>query len=187
MRLVFMVEERSMKEMLEGILPKILPEDYERPLIIPHNGKHDLTKSIPIKLRAWQKSNDKFIIVHDQDNNDCIQLKSELISLCDKSRNEHLIRIVCTELESWYFGDLKAVSLAYEKDYTPLAAKRKYRTPDIIKNAKIELRKIIPAYQPIDGAKRISMYMDVNNNTSHSFNVFVNGVKKLCCISDIAT
>ena len=175
-----MVEERSMKELLEVVLSKILPKGIETPLIIPHNGKRDLAKSIPVKLKAWQNSDDKFIIVHDQDANDCMQLKTELLSLCKSSRNNCLIRIVCTELESWYFGDLKAVSLAYGKDYTALAAKRKYRMPDKIFSAKQELRKIIPTYQPIEGSKKISTYMDVERNTSISFNKFVSGVRKMC-------
>ena len=182
MRLVFMVEERSMQELLENILPKILTDDLDSPLIITHNGKRDLAKSIPRKLRAWQNPNDRFIIVHDQDANNCKQLKTELLSLCEDSRNACLVRIVCSELESWYFGDLAAVSLAYGKDYAQLSAKRKYREPDQLKNAKEELRKIVPTYQPIDGAKKISVHMNVDNNTSHSFNVFVSGVKKICCM-----
>jgi len=182
MRLVFMVEERSMKELLEIMLPKILPDSFETPLIIPHNGKRDLAKSIPKKLKAWQNPDDRFIIVHDQDSSDCKKLKAELLSLCENSRNIFLIRIVCVELESWYFGDLKAVSLAYGKDYVPLAAKRKYRVPDKLKNAKQELRKIIPAYQPIGGARKISVHMDVDNNISPSFKMFVSGVKKMCYI-----
>jgi len=180
-RLVFMVEERSMKELLEVVLPKILPVGFETPLIIPHNGKSDLAKSIPVKLRAWQNLNDRFIIVHDQDSSDCEMLKTRLQSLCEGSKNDYLIRIVCTELESWYWGDLAAVSRAYGKDYVPLAAKRKYRTPDRLKNAKQELRKIIPAYQPIDGARKIASHMSVDNNTSPSFNIFVSGVRRMCC------
>jgi len=174
-----MVEERSMMEFLDIVLPKILPDDLEKPLIITHRGKTDLQKSIPLKLRAWNNTDDRFIIVHDQDSNNCKLLKAELKSLCKNSKNTFIIRIVCTELESWYFGDLKAVSHAYGKDYTSLTAKRKYRVPDNLKNAKQELRKIIPSYQPIDGAKKIAANMDVNNNTSSSFNTFVNGVKKI--------
>ena len=179
MRLVFMVEERSMKELLEVMLPKLLPEDFETPIIVPHNGKRDLAKSIPVKLRAWQNPEDRFIIVHDQDSSDCVQLKAALKSLCENSRNDCLIRIVCTELESWYFGDLAAVSCAYGKDFTPLGLKRKYRTPDKISNAKQELRKITSLYQPIEGSKKIAAHMDIDNNTSHSFSVFINGVRKM--------
>jgi len=185
MRLVFMVEESSMKELLEILLPNILPVGIEKPLIIPHNGKNDLAKSIPVKLRAWKNPDDKFIIVHDQDSNDCYLLKTELHSLCKNSKNECLIRIVCTELESWYFGDLSAVSNAYGNDYTHLSVKRKYRTPDKIKNAKREFKTIVPTYQPIEGAKKIGGYLNVSNNTSNSFQVFINGIYKLCGIDPI--
>lgn len=180
MRLVFMVEERSMKELLEIILPRILPNNMEIPLIIPHSGKSDLAKSIPIKLKAWQNPDDKFIILHDQDSHDCMQLKADLESLCKNSKNDCLIRIVCTELESWYFGDLTAVSLAYGKDYTSLGVKRKYREPDKLKNAKEELHKLIPVYQPLSGARKIAVHMDKDQNTSPSFKVFVRGVEKMC-------
>ena len=179
MRIVFMVEERSMKELLEILLPKILPVGVES-LIITHSGKSDLKESINKKIRGWQSQSDKFVIVHDQDSNDCFKLKAAIELLCEKSRNVYLIRIVCVELESWYFGDLSAVSLAYGKDYAKLAVKRKYRTPDNLKNAKQELRKIVPTYQPIDGARKIAVHMDIDNNTSPSFNVFVSGVKKMC-------
>ena len=181
MRIVFMVEERSMKELLEVLLPRILPVDVE-PLIVTHNGKSDLQNSLPKKLRGWQSLSDRFVIVHDQDSNDCHKLKTALKLLCEKGRNDYLIRIVCIELESWYFGDLTAVSLAYGEDYAQLAAKEKFRAPDKIKNAKKELRKIVPTYQPIDGAKKIAIHMNIDNNTSPSFNVFVSGVKRICCI-----
>ena len=179
MRLVFMVEERSMKELLNVILPKILPGDVET-LIIKHDGKSDLQASIPRKLRAWPFPSDKFIIVHDQDSNDCKRLKNDLISLCENSGYEYLIRIVCVELESWYFGDLRAVSRAYGEGYAKLSAKRKYREPDKLANAKEELRKLVPTYQPVFGAEKIAPYMDVDRNISHSFNIFVNGVRKMC-------
>ena len=173
-----MVEEPSMSELLDLFLPHILPDGVEK-LIITHNGKNDLQSSIPKKLRGWQTPSDRFIIVHDQDSKDCIQLKADLVSLCENSRNDCLVRIVCGELESWYLGDLAAISKAYNKDYTQLASKKKYRAPDKLKNAKQELRKIIPAYQPIDGARKIAAYLDVDNNLSHSFNAFVSGVKKM--------
>ena len=178
MRIVFMVEEPSMKALLEILLPQILPENVKS-LIIPHSGKSDLKKSIPIKLRAWQSLSDKFVIVHDQDSNDCKQLKNDIVSLCVKSRNECLVRIVCIELEAWYFGDLKAVSSAYGKDISQFAMKSKYREPDGIVNAKEEFRKLIPTYQPIEGAKKIAAYMDISRNTSYSFNVFVGGAKSM--------
>jgi len=179
MRLVFLVEERSMKELLEVLLPQILPDGMDKPLIIAHNGKSDLARSIPIKLRAWQAPDDKFIIVHDQDSNDCKALKGKLLALCGSRRSECLVRIACRELEAWYFGDLMAVSCAYGKDFTKLATKKKYRIPDKIANVKHELRKMIPEHQQISGAKRIAQHMDIEKNTSESFNLFVNGVRRI--------
>lgn len=53
-------------------------------------------------------------VLHDQDSHDCKQLKQQLKRLCDQN-NKHklLIRIVCRELEAWYFGDLDAVEKAF--------------------------------------------------------------------------
>ena len=72
MKLVFLLEERSMKVLLDIILPKILPEGVSFQTI-PHEGKSELEKSIPIKLRAWNEPNVAFVIVHDQDSNNCIE------------------------------------------------------------------------------------------------------------------
>ena len=46
MKLVFFLEEESMKELLDGILPKILPDNITFKTI-PHEGKYDLEKSFP--------------------------------------------------------------------------------------------------------------------------------------------
>lgn len=70
MTIVFLLEEKSMKYFLDGILPRILPENVSF-LTIPHEGKSDLQKSIPIKLQGWTQGDTKFVIVQDQDANDC--------------------------------------------------------------------------------------------------------------------
>lgn len=179
MKLVFLLEERSMKYLLDGILPVILPKDVAFQTI-PHEGKNDLKKSIPIKLRAWNEPDVRFIVVHDQDSNDCTQLKSELLALCATAGKETLVRIACRELEAWYWGDLDAVEKAYSIDLTKYRNKKKYRIPDNIMFPKEELRKIIPEHQQISGAKRIAQYMCVENNKSKSFQVFISGVRGLC-------
>lgn len=173
--IVFLLEERSMEALLDQILPQILREKY---ILIPHEGKGDLLKSIPIKLKAWNTPNTKFVIVHDQDNSDCVELKAQIAEICQPYNKPVLIRIVCRELESWYFGDLKAVEKAYGVDLKKLRNNAKYRNPDIISDPKSILKKAIPELTQIDGAKRISVYMDIDNNTSHSFSVFVSGIKK---------
>lgn len=176
MKLIFLLEERSMKEVLNIILPQILPKDVEFQLI-PHNGKSDLENSVPHKLKAWNEPETKFIIVRDQDSADCKAVKHHMQELCAKSGRKVLIRIACRELEAWYFGDLKAVSMAYGKDITSLSAKARYRDPDAIGNPKQELKRLFPKHQQIDGAKRIAVHMDIEANTSVSFQYFVSGVK----------
>ena len=175
MKLVFLLEERSMKELLDGILPRILPEPVTF-LTIPHEGKTDLERSLPIKLKAWNEPNVAFVVVHDQDSNDCKQLKEKLARLCGGYGRRVLVRIPCHELEAWYWGDLAAVSAAFGKDLTKLQNRRQYREPDRIENPKQELKRYLPGLYQIDGARRIAPHMRIQNNTSHSFRVFVQGV-----------
>ena len=94
MKLVFLLEEESMKHFLDGILPKILPPDVGF-ITVPHEGKSDLQKSVPIKLRAWKEPGVKFVIVQDQDTGDCRELKRKLVELCGDTTQEVLIRIAC--------------------------------------------------------------------------------------------
>lgn len=180
MKLVFLLEEPSMKYLLDVLLPKILPEGVEFQTI-PHRGKRDLQKSIPRKLRGWNEPGDiRFVIVHDQDTQDCIKLKQELLSLCKGTGKKVLIRIACQEMESWYFGDVNALAIAYDKPkLNRIPLQKKYRIPDDIPSPKEELYKLVPEHQQIEGAKRVAPYMDIEKNTSMSFNHFVTGVQRL--------
>ena len=178
MLIVFLLEERSMKELLDSLLPQILPENVLFKTI-PHSGKSDLQQSIPKKLKAWKTPDTKFVIVQDQDSANCVELKNHLLELANPAGREVLVRIACRELESWYFGDLNAVSEAYGKDVRNLAQKRKYRVPDLIGNPKKELQQLFPKHQQIEGARKISRHMVIEKNTSQSFQCFVDGVRKI--------
>ena len=46
MKIVFLVEERSMEACLKGLLPRIIPEGFQWQ-VIPHEGKTDLATSSP--------------------------------------------------------------------------------------------------------------------------------------------
>lgn len=179
MKLIFMLEESSMKVLLDGILPRLLPEGVGFQTI-PHAGKRDLELSLPRKLRAWNEPDVAFVVVHDQDSNNCVELKRELQGICAMSGRRVLIRIACRELEAWYWGDLAAVSEAYGVDLKHLAAKSKYRNPDSIDHPKKELKRYLPQMGQIEGARRIAPHMNLEGNTSRSFHVFVQGVKRLC-------
>ncbi len=167
-----------MKQVLDIILPQILSKDTSF-ITIPHQGCGDLRRPVENKLNSWRGDDTRFVIVHDQDNKDCRLLKQELDAICGPYKREVLIRIACQELEAWYFGDLKAVSAAYGKNLSHLANKKKYRTPDDIRDPKELLRRLIPEHQQIPGAKRIASYMDLASNNSKSFNAFISGVRRL--------
>lgn len=177
--LIFLLEEESIKAMLDVLLPSILPDGLSF-RCIPHEGKQDLEKSIPRKLRAWQTPGVFFVIVRDQDSADCIEIKKRLVKLCKEAgRGDSLVRIACHELESWFLGDLAAVEKAFNiHKLAELQKNRKYREPDKLSNASEELEKLIKGYRKVSGARKIAANMAVHENYSHSFNCFVSGVRE---------
>lgn len=137
--LIFLLEELSTKNVLEVILPKLIPE-YIKYRCIAHQGKQDLAKSITIKIKAFQYNlKTKFVVVHNQDSHDCKKLKTDLLQLCKNSgKSEVIIRIICHELESWFLGDLTAIEKAYklkEKSLSKKQTQNKFRNPDQLNSA----------------------------------------------------
>lgn len=184
MRVEFLLEEESMKNVLEILLPKILPDSYklnENCFLRPHNGKSDLKNSIPKKVKVFSDFHEptKLVILHDQDSNDCKTLKRDLIGLCKENGDcPVLIRIPCREMEAWYLGDMDAMEQAYPRFNAKLFRnKEKFRNPDLCQ-ASSELKKIIPTFQKGIAAKAIPKYMTIENNASESFNQFVSGLIK---------
>jgi Domain of unknown function (DUF4276) len=181
--LIFLLEEPSMKTVLETILPKLIPEHITY-IYIAHQGKQDLTKSIPKKIKAFSfKPNTKFVIVHDQDSHDCKKLKADLWQLCQQEgKSEVTIRIICHELESWFLGDLTAVEKAYGLNPESLSKKQnqnKFRDPDRLNSAKEELKKLVSEYYPGTHSSEIAPYLSLTENRSRSFQVFLDGIKKI--------
>jgi len=177
--LVFMLEEPSAKEFLDHLLPELLPPDILFQTI-PHRGKHDLQKSLPRKLRAWQTPA-RFVVLHDQDSNDCEQLKEELQAICrEAGREDTVVRIACRELEAWYFGDLAALQTAFPKaPIKDFQGKVRYRDPDAIQKPSAELESRVQGFQKGKAARTIPEHMDMEKNRSHSFNVLIRAVERL--------
>lgn len=169
-----------MKHLLDELLPRILPQGVLFQTI-PHNGKRALERSIPRKLRGWNEPGDiRFVILHDQDTKDCKELKRALLELCKEIDRPVMVRIVCQELESWYFGDLQALAAAYDKPkLNKLSSQKRFRVPDAIPDPKRELYRLLPEHDQISGAKRVAPYMNIEQNTSESFRQFVSGVQRL--------
>jgi Domain of unknown function (DUF4276) len=181
--LIFLLEEPSMQTVLETILPKLIPEQITY-ICIAHQGKQDLTKSIPKKIKAFSfKPETKFVIVHDQDSHDCKQLKADLLQLCEQAgKPDAMIRIICHELESWFLGDLAAVEQAYNLKPQSLSKKQsqnKFRDPDRLNSAKEELKKLVSEYYPGTHSREIAPYLSLTDNKSRSFQVFLDGINKI--------
>ncbi|HHE08123.1 MAG TPA: DUF4276 family protein [Chlorobaculum parvum] len=178
-KVVFLLEERSMKALLEGLLPRFLPNLQFQ--CVPHEGKQDLEKSIPRKLRAWQEPGVRFVIIYDNDGGNCIELKQRLTELCNESgRQDTLVRIACQELEAWYFGDPEALARAFDKkQLRNIGNKARYRDPDSIIYPSKELSKLIPEFQKISGARKMSAHLSRTENRSSSFHALINGLERL--------
>lgn len=178
--LVFLLEEASIIEVLNIIVPKLVPKCITC-RFIPHEGRSDLEKSIPRKLKAWRMPGVRFVVVRDKDSGDCHVVKDKLLELCRKGRRpDTLVRIVCHHLESWYLGDLAAVETAFGVNgIARRQSKRKFSDPDALANAEQELRRLVPEYQNINGSRRIAPHLNLESNHSHSFNVFLAGVRCL--------
>jgi len=178
--IVFFLEEPSAREMLRGILPKLLPE-HIIPRFVVFKGKQDLEKRLPRRLRAWQHPDALFVVMRDQDSGDCTAIKRRLVEKCtDSGKPDTLVRIACRELESFYLGDLKAVSQTIgPANIEKHQNKAKFRHPDTVANPSQELKKLAPSYQKISGSRAIGPILDLDNNLSTSFNALINGVRRL--------
>ncbi len=176
---VFLLEEGSMKTLLDGLLPRMYPKLSFT--CIPHEGKNDLEKSIPRKLRAWSRDKVQFVVVRDQDLGDCHALKARLVTLCrDAGRGDTLVRIVCRTLESWYLGEPDALADAYKREsLRNIGAKSKFRNPDIVDNACAELKRLVPEFQKVSGARQMAALLSREGNRSKSFHVLLMGVEHL--------
>lgn len=178
-RLIFLLEGRAEKEFLDTLLPRLFPDlDF---LCIPHEGKQDLKRSIPRKLKGWHFSEDKFIIIQDKDASDCRVLKGELVEICrDAGRPDSLIRIACHELEAWYLGDPAAIASAFNMPAIGrIGGQRKFRDPDALQRPADEIKRLCPNFQKVSGARVIAEHMSYTKNSSASFRTFIEGLSRI--------
>ena len=158
--LVFFLEERSAKEMLQQFLPTILPPDIFCRYVV-FEGKSDLHRRLPGKLRAWQNPQARFVL-RDQGSGDCLKIKETLANICFvANKNNAVVRIACRELESWYLGDLKAVEKGLQMSgLVRYQNNKKFRTPDKLGNAAQELIKLTNRkYQKVAGSRAIGPHL----------------------------
>lgn len=181
--LVFCLEELSAKAMLEGLLPRIFSKNEFVFRYIVFQGKQDLEKQLPRKLKGYCNTEAHFVVIRDQDSySNCIELKNKLRDLCEKAGKPNvLIRIACRELESFYLADLKAVEQGLKINGLAKHQEiRKFRNPDYLSSPSSELKTLTKGkYQKVGGSRAIGVHLDLNNERSDSFRNLISGIRHL--------
>lgn len=195
----FIVEEESMKNFLDMILPKLLGNKTTF-VIHFYQGKHELLKRLQKRLNGyvkWLPENYRIVVMVDQDDEKCIELKKctelklKLEEMCktaglrSKSATTNadwqlVTRIAMEELEAWYFGDWQAVCAAYPKVSSTIPKQVGYRNPDAISGGTWQaLERILQragyykqGMPKIEVARNIGGHFDPGRNKSRSFQVF---------------
>lgn len=178
-RVVFLLEEASMRDLLNGLLPRLYPDLNF--LCLAHEGKSDLERSIPRKLRAWREPGVHFVILRDNDGGDCVLLKQQLKQSCRVAgRPDTIVRIVCQELEAWYLGEPDALADAFEKEsLRRIGRMARFRDPDAVQQPSEALRKLVPGFRKVSGAKAMAGLLTRERNKSKSFQVLLSGLDRL--------
>jgi len=199
MHFEILVEEISAEKAINILIPKIF-KFYNNISckIHPFQGKKDLIKKLPHRLKAykkWMPNNYRIVVLVDQDKENCTELKNELdriahyCGLPTKSSPNHqgnfvvLNRIAIEELESWFFGDANAITKAYPNINPNFENKAKYRDPDQINDTWETLERLMKRHgyyktglPKTEVARNIAAYMDPDMNRSKSFQVFRDGL-----------
>jgi len=178
-KVVFLLEEQSMEVLLNALLPRIFPElDFQ---CVPHEGRNDLEKSIPRKLRAWREPGVQFVILRDNDGGDCFATKRRLQQICSSAgRPDTLVRIVCQELEAWYLGEPDAMAEAFEDEKLRRIGRRaRFRDPDNVRQPSDELERLVLSFQKVGGARLMAQFLSRERNRSPSFQSLLSGVDKI--------
>lgn len=212
MHLEFLIEDRSGERLLQALLPKLLGAQgtphswrvhaYKGVGRVPKGlekagdpSKRILLDQLPRLLRGYGKSPgiDAVVIILDSDRRDCRTFLAELKGVavdCHPAPNI-LFRLSIEEMEAWYFGDRKALLLAYPR------AKRdvldRYHQDSICGTWEILADAIYPGGVaainkegwPLPGqvksewAEKIGPLLDPERNVSPSFVRLRDGVRRL--------
>ena len=199
-QLEILVEEPSAEEALRHLLPKIAGGKAFAKVRNLRN-KQNLLRKLPSRLAAYRvRINNgeqlRIIVLVDQDNDDCKELKKKLERMADNaglptktspdSKGGFLVlnRIVVEELESWFIGDPGALQKAFG-GLPKINAAWIFRNPDNGGSWEVLHRFLKKhgvyknSFPKIDAARRIAPHMEIMANRSKSFQVFVSGMEAM--------
>lgn len=195
-----LVEEQSAEVALKILLPKIAPGVEAN--IRTFQGKQAMLRKLPGRFAGYKQqvkySNVKIVVLVDRDSDDCHELKTRLETLAAESglvtlttataRRDAILanRIAIEELEAWFFGDVAALRKAYPRVPETLGDREGFRDPDAIVNTWERLEQVLQTegYHGAGLAKLrlasdVAPFMDVELNSSESFQHFRDGLERL--------
>lgn len=213
MHLEFLSEDSSGKRLLEWLVPAIIgphgtPHTWN---IHSYKGigrlptglrprtdaqKRILLDQLPKLLQGYGRTPaiDAVVVVLDSDDEDCRELRAELLDLlarCRPAPRRTLFRIAIEEVEAWYFGDRDAVLEvypqarpavlnAYQQDSVGYTWER---FADAVYPGGYAALKAkgwpIPGETKWHWADTIGAFMDVERNVSPSFGKLRDGLRRL--------
>lgn len=176
--LVFILEEDSMRVFLEGARNRLpIPEETVIEFRVAE-GYRDVRPLVRSTMRSWRQPNTRFVVLCDQDSADCRVRKDEILSaIPEHRRSEVLVRIVCRELEAWYFGDLGILSDRY-RTFRQVQGRARFRSPDTLRQPSKQIVELT-GLGKTQLAKDLGPILDLEHNRSHSLRVFLSGLREL--------
>ena len=199
MQIDFLLEEESAEEALRHLLPKMIGQ-RARWKLVNFGSKYKLLDKLSERLAGYcQRISEgedlRVVVLVDRDDDDCLALKHRLEEAArqallatktapdEKGRFFVVNRVVVEELESWFIGDPLALRRAFGSLPAIDGKKGIFRVPDNGGSWE-KLHRFLKkhgvyksSYPKIKAAQRIAACMDIQNNNSHSFRVFREGVE----------
>ncbi|MBA0051721.1 DUF4276 family protein [Streptomyces sp. AJS327] len=197
--LEILVEEESAGIAVKDLVHRVVADAQVTVRIRQFRGKPDLLKKLPARLRGYAAARDRgddvrILVLLDKDDDDCRNLKANLDSIAmqagltvkGKQGGEFCVlnRIAVRELESWYFGDWRAVRKAFPK--IPVEPPKRFRgNPDCVDGKPSEaFNRVLRGAGVRMTAKtmwgqRIGPHLDPDRNNSMSFRAFIDGLREI--------
>ena len=181
--ILILLEEPSAEELLKKFIPRFFPS--LRCTYRHFAGVNNLLKRLEKTIRNHEDSSCPIVILCDQDEKDCVELKKIILGLCKKSGqySRCAVRIACHELESWYLAQLDVVAQHF--GVPELVRRQKnYQNPDNIgKPSEVMSRITKGNYQKIKGSRIMGEHLDSCVSRSRSFKCFVDTLKRFSELS----